>query len=379
MSWLTAEQALDLLGTKPQTLYANVSRGRIRAKPDPSDIRRSLYFGEDVRRLATRHAGRRKSEAVAADAIEWGDPVLPSALSTVWDGRLFYRGRDAARLSQGSTLEEVAGLLWDMKEPLVLVSSRLESGQAPSLERTFVALARHATVDLPSLGRSPLALKGEAEHVLATVAEALAPGAHDMPLHERLASSWHRPEAADIIRRALVLFADHELNASTFAARITASAGAALSAAALSGISTLTGPLHGGAWQGVSLLIDSARKLGSREAVRRYLGQGHSLPAFGHPLYPHGDVRAAALLPHFKMPAIFEDLRGTAEKMIGERANADFALSALVASNDLPDNAPIIIFSLARTVGWLAHAMEQASSGRLIRPRARYVGNPLEA
>jgi citrate synthase len=90
MSWLSAEQALDLLGTKPQTLYANVSRGRIRAKPDPSDTRRSLYFGEDVRRLATRHAGRRKSEAVAADAIEWGDPILPSALSTVWDGRLFY-------------------------------------------------------------------------------------------------------------------------------------------------------------------------------------------------------------------------------------------------------------------------------------------------
>jgi citrate synthase len=379
MSWLSAEQALDLLGTKSQTLYANVSRGRIRAKPDPSDTRRSLYFGEDVRRLATRHAGRRKSEAVAADAIEWGDPILPSALSTVWDGRLFYRGRDTARLSEGSTLEEVAGLLWDMKESLALASQAPESGQTPSLERAFVALARHATVDLPSLGRSPLALRGEAERVLATVADALAPGAHDLRLHERLAASWRRPEAADIIRRALVLFADHELNASTFAARITASAGATLSAAALSGISTLTGPLHGGAWQGVSLLVDSARKLGSREAVRRYLGQGHSLPAFGHPLYPHGDARAAALLPHFTMPAIFEDLRGTVEEMIGERANADFALSALAAAHDLPDNAPIIIFALARTVGWLAHAMEQASSGRLIRPRARYVGNPLEA
>src|ERR1700712_188045 len=154
MSWLSAEQALDLLGTKPQTLYANVSRGRIRAKPDPSDTRRSLYFGEDVRRLATRHAGRRKSEAVAADAIEWGDPGLPSALSTVWDGRLFYRGRDAARLSEGATLEDVGGLLWDMKEPLALAGSRPDGGRTPSLEGAFVALARHATVDLPSLGRS---------------------------------------------------------------------------------------------------------------------------------------------------------------------------------------------------------------------------------
>ncbi|PZM10754.1 citrate synthase [Rhizobium tubonense] len=378
MSWLTAEQALGLLGTKPQTLYANVSRGRIRAKADPSDTRRSLYFGEDVKRLATRHAGRRKSEAVAADAIEWGDPVLPSALSTVSDGRLFYRGRDAARLSEHATLEEVAALLWDMKEPLVLADFQPGAGRKPALEAAFVALAHRVTTDLPSLGRSSLALRREAEAVLATVADTLAPGTHDMALHERLAAAWDRPEAADIIRRALVLFADHELNASTFAARITASAGATLSAAALSGISTLTGPLHGGAWQGVGLLVESTRKFGAREAVRRYLAHGHSLPAFGHPLYPDGDVRAEALLQHFTLPAIFEDIRGAAEEMIGERANADFALSALASAHNLPDDAPIIIFSLARTVGWLAHAMEQALSGRLIRPRARYVGNPLE-
>ena len=102
MSWLTAEQALNLLGTKSQTLYANVSRGRIRAKPDPADTRRSLYLTDDVKRLAARHAGRRKTEAVAADAIQWGDPVLPSALSTVSEGRLFYRGQDAAKLAEVS-------------------------------------------------------------------------------------------------------------------------------------------------------------------------------------------------------------------------------------------------------------------------------------
>jgi citrate synthase len=378
MSWLTAEQALGLLGTLPQTLYANVSRGRIRAKADPSDTRRSLYFDEDVRRLATRHAGRRKSEAVAADAIEWGDPVLPSALSTVSDGRLFYRGRDVARLSERATLEEIAALLWDMRNPPVLPVLRRDADRAPSLEAAFMALAHRVTTDLSSLGRSFLALKREAEGVLATVADALAPGASETPLHERLAAGWGRPAAGDVLRRALVLFADHELNASTFAARITASAGATLSAAVLSGLSTLTGPLHGGAWRGVSLLVDTTHKFGARETVRRYLGQGHSLPAFGHPLYPDGDVRADALLPHLALPAIFEEIRQTGEEMIGERANADFALSALAAAHDLPEDAPIIIFALARTVGWLAHAMEQASSGRLIRPRARYVGIPLE-
>ncbi len=210
MSWLTAEQALALLGTKSQTLYANVSRGRIRAKPDPADTRRSLYFSDDVKRLAARRSGRRDSETVAAEAIRWGYPVLSSALSTVTGGRLFYRGRDAARLSEDATLEEIAVLLWDMKRPLRLTSRpdegrRSEEGGLLALATAFVALAGRATGDLPSLGRSPLALQAEAESVLATVAEALAPGAPDVPLHRRLAESWQRPEAADLIRRALVL------------------------------------------------------------------------------------------------------------------------------------------------------------------------------
>ncbi|TCR82230.1 hypothetical protein EV561_111134 [Rhizobium sp. BK376] len=87
MTWLTAEQALILLGTKSQTLYANVSRGRIRAKPDPSDTRRSLYFGEDVNKLAARHPGRRKSEAVAEEAFAGAIRccLLPYRLSPMGD------------------------------------------------------------------------------------------------------------------------------------------------------------------------------------------------------------------------------------------------------------------------------------------------------
>src|SRR4051812_27387368 len=110
MSWLSAEQALEKLGTKPQTLYANVSRGRIRAKPDTSDPRRSLYHADDVARLAERHAGRRKTETVAAETIQWGDPVLPSAISTIVEGRLYYRGQDAQRWSDHATLEQTAAL-----------------------------------------------------------------------------------------------------------------------------------------------------------------------------------------------------------------------------------------------------------------------------
>ena len=112
MKWLTAEQALKFLGVRSQTLYANVSRGRIRAKPDPADPRRSLYNGNDVARLAERRPGRRPAETVATQAIGWGDPVLPSGSSTVANGRLWYRGRDAVQLAESATLEEVAALLW---------------------------------------------------------------------------------------------------------------------------------------------------------------------------------------------------------------------------------------------------------------------------
>ena len=100
MSWLTAPEALRVLGVRPQTLYANVSRKKIRAKPDPKDTRRSLYHEADVRKMARQHGGQRKATAVAAAAIEWGDPILSSAVSTVVEGRLYYRGQDAVGLSE---------------------------------------------------------------------------------------------------------------------------------------------------------------------------------------------------------------------------------------------------------------------------------------
>ncbi|KRB52924.1 citrate synthase [Rhizobium sp. Root708] len=375
--WLTAEQALEKLGTKPQTLYANVSRGRIRAKPDAADVRRSLYNAADVMRLAERNAGRRKTETVAADTIQWGDPVLPSAISTIVDGRLYYRGRDAAVWAEHASLEETAALLWS--SAAVETAPAAISEGVPSLGQAFLLLGQRATRDLPTLGRSPKVLKIEAQDVLSTVAGALAPGSTSLPLHQRLAMSWHRPDAADCIRRALVLLADHELNASTFATRVTASSGATLSAAVLSGLSTLTGPLHGGAWQGVASLIEEVKAVGAGVAVRKALAEGRSLAAFGHPLYPDGDIRAKALVSRFNMPASYAELAATGEELVGEGVNVDFALTAISAAFDLPENAPLVLFALARSVGWLAHAMEQVESGHLIRPRARYTGPAIEA
>ncbi len=108
MVWMTAAEALKVLNVRPQTLYANVSRGKIRAKSDEADPRRSLYHRDDILRMARRSNGRRKIEAVSAQAMQWGDPVLPSAISTAADGRLLYRGHDAVTLSETATLEEIA-------------------------------------------------------------------------------------------------------------------------------------------------------------------------------------------------------------------------------------------------------------------------------
>lgn len=386
MGWMTATQALRTLEVRPQTLYANVSRKRIRAKADPKDPRRSLYHEGDVRRLARKRGGARKAEEVAAAAIEWGTPVLASAVSTVAGGRLWYRGEDAVLLAESKTLEEIAVLLWGVSDSQSLQRNSSTAGAASrrprdtarasssELSRVFLELARRVNEDPPSHGRTLAVLQAEAAEVLATVADAMLGSSAAAALHQRLAKVWGRADASDLIRRSLVLLADHELNASTFATRVTVSTGASLAAGVLGGLATLTGPLHGGAAAGVRELMDAASSQGAEAAIRDRLAQGRPMAGFGHPLYPAGDPRAAALLQRLQVPPGLAEIRDLVEDLVGERPNIDFALAALTETCGLPRQAPLVLFALARSVGWLAHALEQVTTGRLIRPRARYVG-----
>lgn len=384
MRWLSAPQALQLLQVRPQTLYAQVSRKVIRARPDPSDVRRSLYNEQDVLRQAQRRAGRPRDETVASAAIGWGAPVLVTQISTVAHGRLNYRGRDAVQLASHATLEDVAGLLWGQGTLVEFgVSSMARpTGQVPSddpIRRALICLADRAATDPSPMGQSLPWLHQQAQLVLQTVAQALigdavAPGAIVLPLHERLARAWGFPEAADQLRRVLVLLADHELNASTFATRVCASTGASLSACVLSGLSTLTGPLHGGACAQVLSLVDASLRDGPVPVLESSLRRGSLYPAFGHPLYPNGDVRARALLDEFTLPPGFAALQTAALKLTGEHPTIDFALAAMVRNYGWGSQAPLSLFALSRCVGWLAHALEQVTTGSLIRPRARYVG-----
>src|SRR5690606_2919735 len=131
------------------------------------------------------------------------------------------------------TLETAAQLLWNWDRVPDLASK--SGSDAGGMAGAYGAIAALAATDMPSAGRGKAVLIADAARVVGTLASVIA-GTGNAPMHERLARQWARPEAADPLRRALVLLAEHELNASTFAARVTASTGAPLSAAVLAGL-----------------------------------------------------------------------------------------------------------------------------------------------
>lgn len=379
-AWIDRDETLALLGVRPQTLYAYVSRKLMTARPDPHDVRRSLYSRTDAERLVARRGRGRRAAEVAENAIAWGEAVLPTAISTISGGRLFYRGRDAVRLAEAAWLEDAAALLWGIEAfPEQGVLPEHDQGMPP-IAAAMAMLAETAASASPSAGRTLPSLAGESALLLRSIAAALgADIASRATIAEGFARRWQCDRrGADAVRIALVLMADHELNASSFAARVTASTGAPLAAAALSGLSALLGPVHGGATRRVAALIADAGRIGARAAIDERLARGEPLAGFGHPLYPDIDVRAAALLAQIGVPQALEELSRRALGATGMQPNIDFASAVLAAALELPDDAPFLMFAAARSAGWLAHAMEQALSGRLIRPRARYSGPPLE-
>ncbi|MDG2521325.1 citrate synthase family protein [Caulobacter segnis] len=378
MEWMSAAEAMAALGVRRQTLYAYVSRGRIAAETDAADPRRSRYSAADVKLMAERKRRGRKAADVAQSAIAWGEPVLESAITTVAHGRLFYRGQDAVALAATHDFEAVSRLLRGQTNADLFPAQLAPSPKGKTARaRLFTALATRAAIDLPLAGRSPNALFVEAASLLDQVVTAAAGQEGRGPAHERLAAAWGcDADGANLIRRALVLLADHELNASTFAARVAASTGASLAASALAGLAALSGPLHGGMASRVESFLAEVKRGGAEAATAARLMRGEPPPGFGHPLYPEGDPRALALLGAFETPKRWAAAAKAAEEAGFGRPNIDFALTALAKHLALPQDAPFTLFATARCAGWIAHAVEQSGTGRLIRPRARYVGLP---
>ncbi len=386
--YLSAQEAAERLGVSRETLYAYVSRGLLHSESGGGANRAKRYRAQDIEALRSRKAARRDPEGTTLTALSWGAPVLESALTLIEGGQVYYRGQSAVRLSQDAPVEEVAALLWTGDAGgwrTLPLRARLAQPPLPAhtglLEASAHALTHAAAHDLHARETRTEALPNAAARVLTLlygVAERVgnALPAPDLPLHERLARAWGVPAHADLLRRALVLTADHELNVSAFTARVVASGGAGLHRATLAALCALQGTRHGLMTAEAHHLIGEALHTTPDAALIGAQGRLGHLPGFGHRLYTDGDPRATALLDALpEHPAVHAALvmaeRVRAE--LGERPNLDFALAALGWVLGLSTEQGVALFALGRTVGWLAHAMEGAVGG-LVRPRAVYVG-----
>jgi citrate synthase len=366
------------------TLYAYVSRGLIGTEPDPVDPRRRLYRTADIERLLAGKERSRKPKAIAAATLDWGTGALPTSITLIERGHLYYRGQDATGLAATATLEDVARLLWDCgpsdpfdHPPEAAMMPLGAFGGAAPLDRCRAMLALLGSGARPLWNRDRARLGADAAALLrALVAMALGTPPDTLPIHGQIAAAWRLDRAgADLVRAALVLLADHDLNPSTFATRVVAGTGASLSACLSAGLAALTGPLHGGATALAEALLASARQSGDTMAmIAARLGRGETIPAFGHPLYPDGDPRAAFLLARLPSDPARATLIDAVAEITGLAPNVDFALASLIATFNLPSDSGIALFAIARSVGWVAHALEQSATRRLIRPRADYVG-----
>jgi citrate synthase len=399
---VSAREAAALLEVKLPTLYAYVSRGQLASAPGTRGPGR-LYQRAEVERLRARHRARAGHGAVAAAALRFGEPTLESAITEISPAGPRYRGRAATSLAeQGVPFEAVAELLWRGeliaeawdREPIRVPISRLTpmipAGATPAAALPLVV----ASLSLRDRARFEAPLEAElirARRLIRQMAASLALAGHSRRAKPALAAknvasavavAIGAAAAPALVRRIdelLVLCADHELNASSFAVRVAASTGADLYACVSAGLAALSGPLHGGACDRVEAFVaEAGAPARAASIIYERTRRGDAIPGFGQPLYPDGDPRAAFILSRVRSNArpvrtafaLAEAMRRSQR----ERPTLDFALVAAAHALSLRPGAAAAIFAVGRAAGWIAHVFEQRQAGYLMRPRAKYTG-----
>jgi citrate synthase len=394
--WISAAEAVRLLRVTRPTLYAYVSRGFIRSEATAGPTRARRYARDDVDRLRRRAEERREPDKVAAHAMHWGLPVLESSITMIADGTLYYRGHDAVVLAGTKSVKEVASLIWTgaCDRPLMASATRAARKRGADVDLPFIARAQAALA--AASVRDPAAFDTRPEGVVQTgwaimtlltrtLATAPSVGKTNESLEETIARAWRvKGPGVDLLRAALILCADHELNVSAFTARCVASSGSNPYAVVVAGLSALEGVRHGGMTIRVEAMLgdrDLRRARRLRAALADRLRRGDRIDGFGHPLYPNGDPRATALLAllrdgYRRSPEweFVHRLASAGTALTREHPNLDFALGALSRILKLPQGSGLTLFAIGRTIGWIGHALEQYATGQIIRPRAKYVG-----
>ncbi len=380
MPGLTVQEVADRLGVKPATIYAYVSRGALHRWHEPGS-RRSQFDAAEVEELARRGKPRRSTVPLALDL------VVRSQLTVIGDHDFLYRGVSALQLAPTAKFEEVAEWLWTAER-----TEGQPSWRAPSLRLPEVTAARdrlRLAVVLLSAGDplradlSPPAVVERGRRLIAALAAAAGgpPDGTSATIASRLwaglAELPPNSERLGALNAAMVLLADHELAASTVAARVAASARADPYSVVLAGMGAVAGSLHGGAPRRARELLEASSRGGPSASMARFAEAYGHLPGFGHQLYPGGDPRARLLLrltrraaPGSALCAQAEAVISAARETAGVEPNIDLALALLTMVAEMPPEAGEVIFTVARAAGWLAHALEEYEEPPL-RFRAR--------
>lgn len=360
--------------------------------------------------------------AGAVDKGLEGVVACTTGISSIVDATLCYRGYTIEDLAAHSNFEEVIYLLWEDRMPNAaeFKAFRAEISEYMSLPQDLINTLK----TMPTKGVHPMAWLRTAASTLAlwdNEAQSTDPKAQKrvalkltarmgmlVALFERIRTgkdfiqpkkdqtlAWNffhmltgKEPDAEIVKvfdTCLILHADHELNCSAFAARVTSSSLSDIYSAVVSAISALKGPLHGGANEQVMLML---KEIGNMETAKQWISDALSdkkkIMGFGHRVYKNGDPRAKILMKMSEQltkkkgePQWYEMSKAIDDVMQGKKGllpNVDFYSATVYYSMGIPIDLYTPIFAVSRVTGWLAHIFEQYSKNRIYRPRGQWIG-----
>lgn len=415
--YFTAEEAAARLGVKPQTLYAYVSRQLIR-RIASTDSKRSLYLREDIDKLAQRRQrgssiSKRTSTADRKTAVrglggtaDSDTGKISSSITQITPGGPIYRGyRFDKLIEHPGRIENVAELLWSgmlLDEPIIWetdpVPENLESvldalkadhDHLPILRvmgAASITLGESASKELRAgntvtLARRLVCTYAGCLGMLTPQARFVRPQKRESVAHiaARALGLDITPQTLRGLNALLIACADHELSSATYATRVVASTGAGLHACLLAGIAAHSGHHLGGSCdRSERVFLDHSQEQNPHEKIQAAINEKRKIPGFQSPMYPEGDPRARYLLTLAEQlnssSAVtdFIALIHEAEQQSGQYPGFEIGLVAIALALSLPSRGASALWAVGRSIGWVAHVMEQRLAGNIIRPRARY-------